>query len=141
MFDCSISIDKLKKQANAEIVNNSGVACSGKKFINKSAKRAKTSEAHFEENALYESKVYLEIKQKFNLTMQKSFKCEIDQAKKTRRYTYKEVDSLALGAINQAAGDYATLNPLVSMSDIARLLQAAQHCFQEAIGKQCKIST
>ncbi|KAI4293463.1 hypothetical protein PAPHI01_2737, partial [Pancytospora philotis] len=141
MFKCSWTLDKFKKSANFVIVSKNGNRCSRKRFVEESATRIKTIDEHLDEQTLYQARVHREIEQKYRILMQKSLERDIDQAEWTRKFTREETDSLVLDAVDRAAGAYATRHPPVTMSDIARQLQAAQLCYQEATARERKPST
>ncbi|KAI5179477.1 hypothetical protein PAEPH01_2657, partial [Pancytospora epiphaga] len=140
-FKCSISFNEFRKQANFVITSNSGARCSRKRFAEESTKRVKTLDEHLDERTLHEAKVYLEIKQRYFILRQGLREGEIDEAKRTRKFTREQVDSLRLRAIDRAAGEYAASYLPVSMSGIARQLQAAQQCYEEATLRERPKST
>jgi hypothetical protein len=140
-FSSGMSLDEFKRKANFVITSNGGTLCSRKKFVEESAKRVKTIDEHFEENTLHEAKVYLEVRKKFDILLKDNRSGEIDCAKWTRKFTHEEADPLVLGAIDRAAGDHAARYLPTSMDDIARLVQAAQKCFEEMTVRERKPST
>ncbi|KAI4293539.1 hypothetical protein PAPHI01_2813, partial [Pancytospora philotis] len=66
---------------------------------------------------------------------------KVEQVTWTRKVPSELVDPQILGFIDQASGEYAANYPPSSMSDIARLLQAAQACYESRTRKERKPST
>ncbi|KAI5174136.1 hypothetical protein PAEPH01_2079 [Pancytospora epiphaga] len=138
LFKCEIRLDELKMRADSAITNYAGGKCEQKQFIEKSTKHAKRLDTYFEERTLHEAKVYLEIKQKYLALMQEARDREINKPKWTQKIALGQVDLLILRAVNQAVREFAAQYPPMSMSDIARQLQVAQLCYEEATVKERK---
>ncbi|VDN05307.1 unnamed protein product [Thelazia callipaeda] len=64
-FVCAISLQELKKQANAANISIAGCPCSQKRFLEESAKRIKAQDTYFQKNTLHQSKVYLDVQEKY----------------------------------------------------------------------------
>ncbi|VDN07392.1 unnamed protein product [Thelazia callipaeda] len=79
-----------------------------RRYLEEQTKRVEVQDTYFDQNALHESKGYLNVKEKYLVVMQEAQGCEMDQTKWTQKIISEKGDPLTLGAVNQAAGEYAS---------------------------------
>lgn len=133
-FACATSLSEFKRQVNSAIINLAGRKCLQKIFAEESTKRIKAIDMCIEERMLHEAKMETEV------IMQEKKDRGTTKAKWLRKIIYDAIDPLILGAVNRAAGEDIALRPSMPTPDIARQIQAAQECYEQAMHKGSKTS-
>ncbi|VDN06554.1 unnamed protein product [Thelazia callipaeda] len=134
-----IEPSRTEKQANAAITIIADRSRSQKRFLEESTRHVRTQDMCFKQKTPHESKVYVDVKDKYLMLMQEARRHDNDQTNWKRKIIPK-VDPLTLGALNQAASEYATKSPTISMTDPVRQLQVAQQCYEEMAKREKKRS-
>ncbi|EQB61452.1 hypothetical protein NAPIS_ORF00972 [Vairimorpha apis BRL 01] len=103
-------------------------------------KRRKTVNEFMEESSLFIDEIN---KQTLKIFSEKIFslkKARDEDMEKTKKIPSLNVDVLRLEVVIKSVEIYVDKHPLSNMSDIARILQAAQSCYQEITRKEVKPS-
>ncbi|KAF9746149.1 hypothetical protein NGRA_3543, partial [Nosema granulosis] len=139
-FRSNVGTKEFKKIAQKALTSSSGRQCSNREFMLEATKRRKTVLTLFEENTLFESKIQADalklFKEKLSLIKQQ----RVEEVERTKKISSLKVDTLRLDAVIKAVETYVRDYTPKTMSDIARLLQAAQICYQEMTRKEAKPS-
>jgi len=139
-FTANISMTEFKAQAQKAVVTATGRPCTLKDFSPQEAKRRKTVESMFEENTLYEAKLYNHVKDMFLAAVKERSKTPVDEPMRTRKVPGDRLDRALLGILNRLAGEYAAVNNPQSMADLARIIQAVQMTYEAGTTRMRKQS-
>lgn len=139
-FQASMSVLDFKKKAREAIVSKNGRPCSIKEFERDPAKRTSTEEVFEDQQSLREANLYLEIKEKFWLKAKELDSFKVDEVERTRKIASAKVDKTLLNTLNRVVGEYASAHRPKDMTDLARILQAAQLCYRDASARPKKPS-
>ncbi|EQB61057.1 hypothetical protein NAPIS_ORF01394 [Vairimorpha apis BRL 01] len=102
-------------------------------------KRRKTETVE-KECSLLNGKILLDTLNVFKEKLAILNKTSVEKIERTRKIPLLKVDSIKLDATIKAVQDHVSKHPPHSMSEIARILQAAQICYQETTRKDAKPS-
>ena len=131
-FRTSISPLDFKRRAREAIVSKNGNPCSIKEYIRNPVKCENTQNVFEDQQSLKEAAIYHEIKERFLMKINELQGLKINEVERTRKIPSSKVDKTLLSVLNRVVGEYASTHQPKSMSDIARILQAVQLCYQDA---------
>ena len=131
-FNVHTSLLDFKKKATDVLTTQSGKKCSSRDFKKETVKRAKTLDVIWEENTLFEAKVYNEAKKTFLECIREVASVEVDEVERTRKVPNEKINHLMLEAVAKAVGEYVHTKPPSNMTEIARIIQAAQIAYQRS---------
>lgn len=132
MFNVHTSLVDFKKKASNVLTSQSGKRCTNRDFKNEAVKRVKTLEVILEENTLHEAKIYNEVKKTFTESIREVSNLGVDKAERTRKIPSEKINHLVLEAVARAVGEYAQTKPPSNMTEIAKIIQAAQIAYQRS---------
>lgn len=98
----------------------------------------KKSDGRGEENSQGEEKLYSKLKTMFLAKIKKLQEAGVEEVPRTRKIPSGKIDHQTMLLLNRAVGEYAKAHIPSTMTDIARILQTAQACYQEATTK-CRV--
>ena len=139
-FNVSISLEGFKKRASSVLVTQTGKRCTNREFKKDSAKRVKSVGTVLEENTLHEAKVCNEVRKIYLDCLEQVKEADVDKVERTRKIPNERINHLMLEAVAKAVGEYLRTTTPKSMAEIAKIIQAAQLCYQRASTKQYKPS-
>lgn len=139
-FNVHMSLVDFKKKASQALITTSGKKCTARDFKKETVKRVKTLDVIFEENTLFEAKVYNEVKKTFLECIQEVKNLEIDKVERTRKVPNEKLNQLLLEGISKAVSGYVLTKPPSNMNEIARIIQASQACYQRSSKKSVQPS-
>ncbi|KAM0680903.1 hypothetical protein GINT2_000685 [Glugoides intestinalis] len=110
------------KQAKAAIITENGNRCSIRNFDAEVAKRRKTREEVFEENTIYEAKLFLQVRESFLSKIKSISERKIEESVRTHKVPYEKLDHSLLEILNRAVAEYTSNSAPKSM----RICQCCQ---------------
>ena len=131
---------EFKKKATRGLINTSGRKCSSREFKNDSVKRVKTLDEIFEENTLFEAKIYNVTKNSFLEYIRGNEDVEVDKAERTRKFPNEKINHIVLDAVTRAVSEYVHTKPPSNMREVAKTIHAAQAVYQQESTKQSQPS-
>jgi len=140
-FSVHMSFIEFKKKASDALTTQSGRKCSTREFKKETVKRVKTLDVILEENTLFEAKVYNEARKTFLECIQEVASVDVDQAERTRKVPNEKINHLVLEAVAKAVSGYVHTKPPSNMTEIAKIIQAAQIAYQRSATKTTQPST
>ena len=140
VFQANISLLDFKTKAMSAIVSATGKRCTVRKFERDPAKRLKTIDSIFEEKTLLEVKYYLQVKDKFLCTINDLNIKNIEDFSRTRKISSDKLNTSLLCTINNVIREYIITNRPKNMSNLSKILQAAQISYQEILFTEKKQS-
>ncbi len=130
-FGSDVGIQELKNRAQKALTTSSGRQCTNREFKLEATKRRKTVLTLFEENTLYEAKIHLEAFNVFKEKLATLKNQNVEEVERTRKISSLKVDLLRFDAVIKSVEPHV---------EIARILHAAQICYQELTRKEIKPS-
>ncbi|KAF9762040.1 hypothetical protein NGRA_2264, partial [Nosema granulosis] len=118
-FKQNISLTDFKKRASNGITNLAGNKCSQMKFKEESGKRIKTLESMFDDKSLYDSKLYMKVKNSFSSIYKEIKDKNIIDVERTPKIATEYVDYQVLDLINKTLEEYLSCCDILPMSKIA----------------------
>ncbi|EQB59820.1 hypothetical protein NAPIS_ORF02648 [Vairimorpha apis BRL 01] len=140
-FRSNIVLQKFMGKAKAVLTSNSGQQLTVREYKLNPTKRHKTEIALKEESSLFESKIHVEALKIFKEKYASLEKIRVENVERTRKISSMKVDYLRLDSTIKAVEAHVRATPPQNMSDVARILQSAQICYQEITSKEFKVST
>ena len=129
-FNANINLNQFQKIARSALKNTAGQQCSQVKYKDSSKAKIKTIEAYFVDKSIQEQKLYSNIQNSLLSTINELENCPVDEAERTPKIPRAKVKPQILTMIDEALREYIEKKQPSNMSDIARLLQAAQICYK-----------
>jgi hypothetical protein len=129
-FGSLISSFEFKKSAEMVITSESGKKCSRSKFAEESSKRRKSIVDLFEENYLSELKLYTKVRDQLKTELANLKTLNVEEVPRTKKIPSEKQDTIVIDLINQAIAEILPARKTETLSDIAKVLQAAQLTYQ-----------
>ncbi|EQB61289.1 hypothetical protein NAPIS_ORF01137 [Vairimorpha apis BRL 01] len=138
-FLTDMEVQEFISRAKQALTSNSGKQYSAREYKLDNNKRRKTETVE-KECSLLNGKILLDTLNVFKEKLAILNKTSVEKMERTRKIPLLKVDSIKLDATIKAVQDHVSKHPPHSMSEIARILQAAQICYQETTRKDAKPS-
>lgn len=126
-FKIQMPAERFKKKASNALTSQSGKRCTVREFKKESTKRVKTLDVIFEENTLFEAKVYNEVKKNFLEYKKEVMNLDLDKVDRTRKVPNEKVNHLVLNAVARAVSESVKAKTPSNMSEITKTIQAARY--------------
>jgi hypothetical protein len=135
-FKTQISLPLFKKRAQQILIGDSGRLTRTRRYCEeKGSKRIKTVTEIISAATTREAALFNSVKAKF-LSLQEEFKEQrVTEARMTRKLSVDQVNEEVLSAINKVVGAILRSSPPNNITEIAKVLQVAQACYQEITTK------
>ena len=140
-FNVHMSPIEFKKKSLRASTTQAGRKCSLREFKKEAVKRIKTIDTILEENTLFESKIYNQVRKTFLECNREIANLEVEEVERTRKVPNEKIDHLVLEAVARAVGEYVQTQPPSNMTEIAKTIQAAQITYQRSVLKTSQPST
>ncbi|EQB61104.1 hypothetical protein NAPIS_ORF01326 [Vairimorpha apis BRL 01] len=138
-FLTDMEVQEFISRAKQALTRHSDKQYSAREYKLDNNKRRKTETVE-KECSLLNGKILLDTLNVFKEKLAILNKTSVEKMERTRKIPLLKVNSIKLDATIKAVQDHVSKHPPHSMSEIARILQAAQICYQETIRKDAKPS-
>ncbi|EQB60995.1 hypothetical protein NAPIS_ORF01426 [Vairimorpha apis BRL 01] len=132
-----MGVQEFISRAKQALTSNSGKQYSAREYKLDNNKRRKTETVE-KECSLLNGKILLDTLNVFKEKLAILNKTSVEKMERTRKIPLLKVDSIKLDATIKAVQNHVSKHPPHSMSEIVRILQAAQICYQETTRKDAK---
>lgn len=140
MFKVCISILDFKNMATKVLLNQAGQKCSQMKYKENVLNKLDKCDSLVEEKSLKETELFIKIQNTFKSQLKEIEKVNIDECQKTPKIFSETINHQAIYLINTIVQEHISSCKPGTMSEIARLIQTTQICYQIITKKNKKPS-
>lgn len=139
-YNTNVDPLEFKRRAQKALTTSNGKQCSNREFKLEATKRRKTVIDLAGESSLFIGENQMRTLKIFKEKVLSLKKERVEDVERTKKIPSIKVDGLRLEAVIKSVECYVEEHPPIDMSDIVRILQAAQICYQEVTRKEVKPS-